>query len=352
MNPNLSRLQAYPFERLRQLFAKVNPNPAYRAISLGIGEPRHATPQLVKDAYCAAIQGTGLSGYPATTGELALRQSIAQWLQRRYALALDVATQILPVNGSREALFAFAQTVVNPALQKSAGGLPQPVLPNLRRRGLLAGATAVLRPQRPGAQLCAWTGTACPTRVGAHPAAVCLLARQPHRRRDAAVRMEKAVCAERPLWLCDRLGRVLQRNLFPRRAAAGRPGGRRQLGRRLQKPADPSPACPSAATCPACAAALWPAMRAHQAIFALPHLPRQRHEPGGAGRQHGRLGRRGPCGGQPRAVPRQVRPGHAPAGRGAGRGLARRRLLPVGQGALPRWAATPTSPATCWLNTM
>ena len=110
MNPNLSRLQAYPFERLRQLFAKVNPNPAYRAISLGIGEPRHATPQLVKDAYCAAIQGTGLSGYPATTGELALRQSIAQWLQRRYALALDVATQILPVNGSREALFAFAPT--------------------------------------------------------------------------------------------------------------------------------------------------------------------------------------------------------------------------------------------------
>jgi N-succinyldiaminopimelate aminotransferase len=130
MNPNLSRLQAYPFERLRQLFAKVNPNPAYRAISLGIGEPRHATPQLVKDAYCAAIQGTGLSGYPATTGELALRQSIAQWLQRRYALALDVATQILPVNGSREALFAFAQTVVNPALQKSADAPVLVVCPN------------------------------------------------------------------------------------------------------------------------------------------------------------------------------------------------------------------------------
>ncbi len=130
MNPNLSRLQAYPFERLRQLFAKVNPNPAYRAISLGIGEPRHATPQLVKDAYCAAIQGTGLSGYPATTGELALRQSIAQWLQRRYALALDVATQILPVNGSREALFAFAQTVVNPALQKSTDAPVLVVCPN------------------------------------------------------------------------------------------------------------------------------------------------------------------------------------------------------------------------------
>lgn len=130
MNPNLSRLQAYPFERLRQLFADVQPNPAYRAISLGIGEPRHATPQLVKDAYCAAIQGTGLSGYPATTGELGLRQSIAQWIQRRYALNVDVATQILPVNGSREALFAFAQTVINPALQKSADAPVLVVCPN------------------------------------------------------------------------------------------------------------------------------------------------------------------------------------------------------------------------------
>ncbi len=130
MNPNLSRLQAYPFERLRQLFAGITPNPAYRAISLGIGEPRHATPQLVKDAYCAAIAGTGLSGYPATTGELGLRQSIAQWLQRRYALQLDVATQILPVNGSREALFAFAQTVINPALQQSTDAPVLVVCPN------------------------------------------------------------------------------------------------------------------------------------------------------------------------------------------------------------------------------
>ena len=130
MNPNLSRLQAYPFERLRQLFANVIPNPDYRAISLGIGEPRHATPQLVKDAYCTAIAGTGLSGYPATAGELGLRQSIAQWLQRRYALTLDVATQILPVNGSREALFAFAQTVINPTLQPSAAAPVLVVCPN------------------------------------------------------------------------------------------------------------------------------------------------------------------------------------------------------------------------------
>ena len=115
MNPNLSRLQAYPFERLRQLFSSVTPNPAYRPISLGIGEPRHPTPQLIKQAYCDAIMAPqgGLSVYPATAGDVTLRQSIANWMQRRYGLNLDISTQILPVNGSREALFAFAQTVVN-----------------------------------------------------------------------------------------------------------------------------------------------------------------------------------------------------------------------------------------------
>jgi N-succinyldiaminopimelate aminotransferase len=115
MNPNLSRLQAYPFERLRQLFSSVQPNSVYKPISLGIGEPRHAAPDLVKQAYCEAIFNSGgLSVYPATAGDPALRTAIAQWLERRYALQLDVATQILPINGSREALFAFAQTVLTP----------------------------------------------------------------------------------------------------------------------------------------------------------------------------------------------------------------------------------------------
>lgn len=132
MNPNLSRLQAYPFERLRQLFASVTPSTAYRPISLGIGEPRHPTPQLIKQAYCDAIMGPagGLAVYPATTGDVALRQSIANWLQRRYGLALDVATQILPVNGSREALFAIAQTVVNPELGRASGQPVRVVCPN------------------------------------------------------------------------------------------------------------------------------------------------------------------------------------------------------------------------------
>ena len=117
MNPNLSRLQAYPFERLRQLFAAVTPNAAFSPISLGIGEPRHPTPQLIKDAYCHAIQSgeSGLAAYPATAGDPKLRQSMVNWIQRRYGLALNPATQVLPVNGSREALFAFAQVVINPS---------------------------------------------------------------------------------------------------------------------------------------------------------------------------------------------------------------------------------------------
>ncbi len=115
MNPNLFRLQAYPFERLRQLFAPVQANAAFKPISLGIGEPRHAAPEVVKQAYCDAIMKSGgLSVYPATAGEPGLREAIGHWLQRRYALQLDTATQILPVNGSREALFAFAQTVLQP----------------------------------------------------------------------------------------------------------------------------------------------------------------------------------------------------------------------------------------------
>ncbi|MDT7521955.1 succinyldiaminopimelate transaminase [Rhodoferax sp. TBRC 17198] len=129
MNPNLSRLQAYPFERLRQLFAAVTPNAAFSPISLGIGEPRHPTPQLIKDAYCHAIQSgeSGLAAYPATAGDPKLRQSMVNWIQRRYGLALNPATQVLPVNGSREALFAFAQVVINPS---GCDGTVQVVCPN------------------------------------------------------------------------------------------------------------------------------------------------------------------------------------------------------------------------------
>ncbi len=112
MNPLLSRLKPYPFERLRQLCADVTPSPAHRAISLGIGEPKHPTPDFIKQAMAGALQG--LAAYPATAGEPRLREACAGWLQRRYGLSVDPVTQVLPVNGSREALFALAQTVIDP----------------------------------------------------------------------------------------------------------------------------------------------------------------------------------------------------------------------------------------------
>jgi N-succinyldiaminopimelate aminotransferase len=116
MNPLLARLQPYPFERLRQLLAGVVPPSQYRAISLGIGEPKHPTPVFIGKAFGDAVSSlpSGLATYPATAGEPALRAAFCAWLKRRYALVLDPATQVLPVNGSREALFALAQVVVDP----------------------------------------------------------------------------------------------------------------------------------------------------------------------------------------------------------------------------------------------
>jgi N-succinyldiaminopimelate aminotransferase len=113
VNPLLDQLQTYPFEKLKQLFEGIKPNAAYSAISLGLGEPKHPTPPFIQQAMIDHMQG--LAVYPSTIGNEALRCAIAGWLERRYGLpALNPATQILPVNGSREALFALAQTVVAP----------------------------------------------------------------------------------------------------------------------------------------------------------------------------------------------------------------------------------------------
>ncbi len=147
MNPLLKRLQPYPFERLRQLHAGVTPNPAYRPISLGIGEPKHATPELIKTALSASL--ASLAGYPATAGDPKLRQAMADWLQRRYGLALDAATQILPVNGSREALFALAQTVIDPTRPGATVVSPNPFYQIYEGAALLAGAETWFAPSDP-----------------------------------------------------------------------------------------------------------------------------------------------------------------------------------------------------------
>jgi N-succinyldiaminopimelate aminotransferase len=138
MNPLLARLHPYPFERWRELTRDNTPNPALRPISLGIGEPRHATPALIEEALVRALPG--LSSYPATAGEPALREAIAGWVQRRYGVALDAATQVLPVSGSREALFAFAQTVIDPTRPGATVVCPNPFYQIYEGAALLAGA--------------------------------------------------------------------------------------------------------------------------------------------------------------------------------------------------------------------
>ncbi|NIM41164.1 MAG: succinyldiaminopimelate transaminase [Hydrogenophaga sp.] len=139
MNPLLQRLQPYPFERLRQLFAGVKPSPAHHPISLGIGEPKHAAPDFLKRALADALDD-GLSNYPATAGTPALREACAGWVQRRYGVALDPATQVLPINGSREALFAFAQVVVDPTRPGATVLCPNPFYQIYEGAALLAGA--------------------------------------------------------------------------------------------------------------------------------------------------------------------------------------------------------------------
>jgi len=134
----LGRLNPYPFERLRKLTADIVPSPSHRPISLGIGEPKHATPALIEDAIRASL--AGLSVYPATAGEPKLREAIAAWVLRRYGVALDAATQILPVNGSREALFALAQTVIDASKAGATVVCPNPFYQIYEGAALLAGA--------------------------------------------------------------------------------------------------------------------------------------------------------------------------------------------------------------------
>jgi len=141
MNPRLAQLQPYPFERLRALLEDVHPSDAYAPINLSIGEPKHATPALIRDALTRSLDG--LAQYPPTAGMAALREAIARWISARYAVTLDPQTQILPINGSREALFAFAQTVIDGSKSGAKVVIPNPFYQIYEGAALLAGAQPV-----------------------------------------------------------------------------------------------------------------------------------------------------------------------------------------------------------------
>ena len=141
MNNDLTRLQPYPFEKLRALLAGVQPPEDKRAIALSIGEPKHRAPAFVAQALADNMDQ--LSVYPTTLGIPALREAIARWGERRFGLqqdALDPARHILPVNGTREALFSFTQAMV----QRQPDALvlsPNPFYQIYEGAALLAGAT-------------------------------------------------------------------------------------------------------------------------------------------------------------------------------------------------------------------
>ncbi|MDD3530643.1 MAG: aminotransferase class I/II-fold pyridoxal phosphate-dependent enzyme, partial [Gallionellaceae bacterium] len=138
MNPRLNQLQPYPFQRLRELFAGVTPNPDLGPVNLSIGEPKHATPAFIRTALTSALDG--LANYPITQGSDDLRRAIADWCAARYGVTLDPATQILPVNGSREALFAFAQAAIDPTRHVKRVISPNPFYQIYEGAALLAGA--------------------------------------------------------------------------------------------------------------------------------------------------------------------------------------------------------------------
>ncbi|SQD82574.1 succinyldiaminopimelate transaminase [Bordetella pertussis] len=228
MNPRLDALHPYPFEKLRALLADAGkPTHDLPPINLSIGEPKHAAPACVGQAIAANL--AGLSVYPSTKGEPALRQAISQWLSRRYSIpAPDPESEVLPVLGSREALFAFAQTVIDP----SAGALvvcPNPFYQIYEGAALLAGATPYYVNADPARDFgCDWARAR--RGLAQDPTGVRVFAGQSRRQRDEPGRMAHPVRAVRSPWFRDRRVRVLLGNLSGRGYP---PLGSLQAARRL-----------------------------------------------------------------------------------------------------------------------
>ena len=144
MNPRLERLHQYPFERLARLTGGLRPPAGLAPIGMSIGEPRHAPPEVILSALRASLHR--LDTYPTTIGLPELRSACAEWLQRRYRLAagsIDPATQVLPVNGTREALFAFVQAAVDDR-HEPVVAMPNPFYQIYEGAALLAGARPFL----------------------------------------------------------------------------------------------------------------------------------------------------------------------------------------------------------------
>ena len=140
-NPNLSKLMAYPFERLNNLLAPLTPNSNFTPISLSIGEPKHQPPDFALEILSDQEKVRALlATYPSTKGTPKLRQSISTWLKSRFSLEVDYEAEILPVNGTREALFSFAQAVISDKTNPIVI-MPNPFYQIYEGAALLAGAS-------------------------------------------------------------------------------------------------------------------------------------------------------------------------------------------------------------------
>lgn len=147
MNPDLTHLHPYPFQKIAELKAGVVPPKELAMISLAMGEPKHATPEMIKRAIQDNLSGLG--NYPLTKGSTELRQSISNWLTQRFHLpkdSINPAQHVMPVNGTREALFAFAQCVVDAKQSDASIVMPNPFYQIYEGAALLAGAKPVYLP--------------------------------------------------------------------------------------------------------------------------------------------------------------------------------------------------------------
>ena len=140
MNPDLTQLHPYPFEKLAELKSGCTPPENLAHIALSIGEPKHPTPGFITEAVIEHLHG--LSSYPTTAGTIELRSAISTWLDQRFHLNgnIDPVTQVLPVNGTREALFAFAQAVVDRNADAPLVLMPNPFYQIYEGAAILAGA--------------------------------------------------------------------------------------------------------------------------------------------------------------------------------------------------------------------
>lgn len=138
MNSRLGLLKPYPFERLRGLLAGIAPPVELRPISLGLGEPQHPTPNYIREALARSLDG--LARYPLTVGMPELRQAIARWIGRRHAVAVDAEKEVIPVLGSKEALFSITQVVLDPDEHDALALCPNPFYQVYEGATLLAGA--------------------------------------------------------------------------------------------------------------------------------------------------------------------------------------------------------------------